>query len=89
MAATREKIQVPPHPDAHITEKGEVAEAMRGAHEDLGSHDLDMSDSELRRIRRHLDWRIVPFLTLLYLLSFLDRVNIGELGIELAANTMY
>lgn len=30
------------------------------------------------RLLRKLDWNIVPFLALLYLLSFLDRTNIGN-----------
>ncbi|QRV80256.1 major facilitator superfamily transporter [Ceratobasidium sp. AG-Ba] len=31
-----------------------------------------------RRLLRKMDWNIVPFLALLYLLSFLDRTNIGN-----------
>jgi MFS family permease len=32
---------------------------------------------EERRLVRKLDWRLLPFLSFLQLLSFLDRVNIG------------
>lgn len=32
---------------------------------------------EDRRLFRKLDWRLLPMLSLLYLLSFLDRGNIG------------
>jgi hypothetical protein len=31
-----------------------------------------------RKLIRKLDWMILPFLSLLYLLSFLDRTNIGN-----------
>jgi hypothetical protein len=30
------------------------------------------------QIRRKIDWRLIPFLAWLYLLSFLDRVNLGN-----------
>ena len=39
--------------------------------------DLVWSDDEERKIRRKLDFRIVPIVTLLYLLCFLDRANVG------------
>lgn len=35
-------------------------------------------DKEVRRILRKVDYRLVPMLTLLYLLAFLDRGNIGK-----------
>jgi hypothetical protein len=31
-----------------------------------------------KRLLRKLDWTLLPFLALLYLLSFLDRANIGN-----------
>lgn len=31
-----------------------------------------------KRIIRKMDWNLLPFLALLYLLSFLDRTNIGN-----------
>ena len=33
---------------------------------------------EVKRIIRKIDWRLVPLLGLLYMLTFLDRVNIGN-----------
>lgn len=39
--------------------------------------DLVWTDEEETRIRRKLDFRIVPLVTLLYLLCFLDRANVG------------
>jgi hypothetical protein len=39
--------------------------------------DLVWTDDEERKIRRKLDFRIVPIVTLLYLLCFLDRANVG------------
>lgn len=42
-----------------------------------GLADLTWTDDEERKIRRKLDFRVVPLVTLLYLLCFLDRANVG------------
>ncbi|KAK3633178.1 hypothetical protein LTR56_015954 [Elasticomyces elasticus] len=55
-----------------------------------GSEKLELSDAESltwdieeeTRIRRKLDWHIVPLVTLLYLLCFIDRANIGNARIQ-------
>jgi hypothetical protein len=39
---------------------------------------LTWTDDEERKIRRKLDFRVVPLVTLLYLLCFLDRANVGQ-----------
>lgn len=33
---------------------------------------------EAKRVLRKVDWRIIPLLQFLYMLTFLDRVNIGN-----------
>ena len=43
--------------------------------------DLEMDHQEYRHIIHKLDWAIIPYCTLLYLLSFLDRVNIGQAAV--------
>jgi ACS family tartrate transporter-like MFS transporter len=40
------------------------------------------SDLQARVVRK-LTWRILPFVTLLYFVSFLDRVNIGFAAITM------
>lgn len=35
-----------------------------------------------KRLMRKLDWRLIPWLCLLYLISFLDRTNIGNAKIQ-------
>lgn len=35
-----------------------------------------------RKLLRKLDWYLIPTMTLLYLLSFLDRVNIGQAKLD-------
>ncbi|CAG8949085.1 hypothetical protein HYFRA_00002214 [Hymenoscyphus fraxineus] len=39
---------------------------------------LEFDEARTKTLIRKLDWHIVPFLALLYLLSFLDRTNIGN-----------
>ena len=38
-------------------------------------------DEEVRRIRRKVDYRVLPMLTFLYLASFVDRSNIGNAAV--------
>ncbi|OBZ79581.1 hypothetical protein A0H81_00866 [Grifola frondosa] len=40
--------------------------------------DVDTSGVDERKLMRRIDWHIVPWLALLYLLNFLDRGNIGN-----------
>ncbi|PGH20341.1 hypothetical protein AJ80_03609 [Polytolypa hystricis UAMH7299] len=44
--------------------------------------DHDFSDVDGKRVLRKMDIRLIPMLALLYLLSFLDRGNIGNARIE-------
>jgi len=39
---------------------------------------LEFSPTERARLLRKLDWHLLPLVSLLYLLSFLDRANIGN-----------
>jgi hypothetical protein len=43
---------------------------------------LDYTEAEEKRLVRKLDWKLLPILTVLYLLSFLDRSNLGNAKIE-------
>lgn len=42
------------------------------------SENLGYDEKATKRLVRKIDWRLLPFLALLYLLSFLDRTNIGN-----------
>lgn len=39
-------------------------------------------EAATKRLLRKLDWHLIPFLALLYLLSFLDRTNIGNARLD-------
>uniref|UniRef100_A0A0K3C9C4 BY PROTMAP: gi/647401743/emb/CDR48098.1/ RHTO0S16e01200g1_1 [Rhodosporidium toruloides] n=1 Tax=Rhodotorula toruloides TaxID=5286 RepID=A0A0K3C9C4_RHOTO len=41
-----------------------------------------LSPAEEKKLMRKIDYKLVPFLSLLYLLSFLDRVNIGQARLD-------
>ncbi|EFQ30885.1 major facilitator superfamily transporter [Colletotrichum graminicola M1.001] len=43
---------------------------------------FEWTEDEERTLRRKLDWHTVPLVTFLYLLCFLDRVNIGNARIQ-------
>ncbi|KAJ5980376.1 hypothetical protein N7481_007674 [Penicillium waksmanii] len=43
---------------------------------------VDVSDREYNRILRKVDYRVIPILATLYLLSFLDRGSIGNANIQ-------
>jgi hypothetical protein len=38
------------------------------------------SDEQKKIVLRKVDWRLVPMLLILYLISFIDRANIGMLA---------
>ncbi|OAP64112.1 hypothetical protein AYL99_00084 [Fonsecaea erecta] len=46
------------------------------------TEDIDWTEQEETAIRRKIDRRIVPLVTLLYLFCFLDRANIGNARIQ-------
>jgi len=61
-------------PEKHI-EGTEALEDLPGTQ----TADHHVIDPELERaVKRKLDWNLVPLVTALYLLSFLDRSNIGN-----------
>ena len=53
--------------------------------EEIKPHDVDYrpsNDPDDRKLLRKLDLHLIPTMTLLYLLSYLDRVNIGQAKID-------
>lgn len=41
------------------------------------------------RARRRVGWRLLPFLFVLYIIAFLDRVNVGYAGLEMARDLAF
>lgn len=50
-------------------------------HQELAQQLAAMSPEEYlafeKKVLKKMDWNIIPWITLLYLMSFLDRVNVG------------
>lgn len=44
--------------------------------------DTKVDDTDDKELLWKLDWHLLPILTILYLLSFLDRVNIGQAKLD-------
>ncbi|KAL5611302.1 hypothetical protein FOBRF1_007419 [Fusarium oxysporum] len=42
----------------------------------------DWSEVDTKKLIGKIDWAIIPFVALLYLLSFLDRTNIGNARLD-------
>ena len=48
------------------------------------AHDIDTSGVDEKKLLRKIDLQLIPWLSLLYLLSFLDRTSIGKCVCESA-----
>lgn len=53
-------------------------------HEVYNAH-MDVSGVDEKKLLRKLDWWLVPWLSFLYLLSFLDRTSIGNARVSRSA----
>lgn len=69
-----------PAPSTNLseTEKGRTTTLENKPEVPLYNADVDTSGVDEKKLMRKLDYRIVPWLSLLYLLSFLDRTSIGN-----------
>ncbi|RTE69223.1 hypothetical protein BHE90_016399 [Fusarium euwallaceae] len=67
---------------AHHSQDSEVSSPEKGVVKPVTEHEEDtlqeFSPAETKRLLRKLDWSLLPLLSMLYLLSFLDRANIGN-----------
>ena len=62
------------------TEKQEVLSEDSGEKDVTVLHNphMDVSGVDEAKLVRKIDWRLIPWLSFLYLLSFLDRASIGN-----------
>lgn len=63
----------------NVPKEGEVTEAEHGGLEHQGGYDA----LQTKKLVRKIDWVLIPFLALLYLLSFLDRTSKGSCSFHL------
>lgn len=83
MASTTQPQDVPPPTAASPLESPPDEKRPNGisASQDDVQEDLTLSEEEKSSILTRVDWNLVPYFSLLYLLSFLDRVNIGQANV--------
>ncbi|KAA1470213.1 MFS general substrate transporter [Dentipellis sp. KUC8613] len=71
-----------PSPSTHVSdeEKGARVSVVQEENREtpLYNPDVDISGVDERKLMRKIDLRLVPWLAILYLLSFLDRTSIGN-----------
>lgn len=69
--------------DAEKHEMIPTEKIARGQNEHISAADAEFlagfTDEQRKRVLRKVDWRLVPMLLILYLISFIDRANIGML----------
>jgi len=53
----------------------DVAEKTSHSSGEIDSQDVELDESESARVLRKVDMRLVPILSLLYLVAFIDRSN--------------
>lgn len=51
--------------------------------------EVDTSGIDEKKLLRRIDWHVVPWLAVLYLLNFLDRGNIGNARVCCAISSYY
>lgn len=73
-------------PDVPTTESDSVTNektTRKASHEDdVNVESAGWDESSTRKLIRKVDLTLIPFLALLYLLSFLDRTNIGNARLD-------
>lgn len=56
---------------------------------DLYRPDVDTSDIDEKKLMRRVDWHVIPWLALLYLLNFMDRGSIGNAKVRRLCSFQY
>ena len=67
-----------PRSSTNLAEEKVRADVQETAESPLYNAHIDVSGIDERKLMRKIDLRLIPWLSLLYLLSFLDRTSIGN-----------
>lgn len=73
MGATGVEVPIETHGKKEVGAEVENSESASASSQEIG-----FDKKATSRLIRKIDWTLLPFLALLYLLSFLDRTNIGN-----------
>ena len=72
-------------------EEATIVEVVRDAGEvqqigtELYNPHIDVSGIDEKKLQRKIDWQLVPWLSFLFLLSFLDRTSVGNAKVNIRA----
>jgi len=72
------KTQPSPASSTHLSDEKAQVEMQEGVKPGLFNPDVDVSGVDEKKLIRKMDLYLVPWLSVLYLLSFLDRTSIGN-----------
>ena len=67
--------------------KKDVEETQLGSSAHLYRPEIDTSKVDEKKLMRKIDWHVVPWLGVLYLLNFLDRGNVANAKVNLTCAT--
>ena len=92
MTTEREGVKSSASSTTGSDEKGRISSVERAGtgiddktHPQVFNPHIDTSGIDEAKLLRKLDWWLVPWLSFLYLLSFLDRTSIGNAKVHFAA----
>jgi hypothetical protein len=72
------KTDIAPTEGQKIEDLGEKGTNLSNSSGDLENGHMEYSEAEAAAVLRKVDYRLVPLLAVLYLISFIDRSNIGN-----------
>ena len=73
MATTKDELKI--GTDGEDKKIEDVEDKKQGSDSELEANAIDFDGPEARRILSKVDYRLVPILSLLYLVAFIDRSN--------------
>ncbi|KAH0522978.1 hypothetical protein TsFJ059_008039 [Trichoderma semiorbis] len=76
-------------PAMEALEKNDLFEKERPSIEQAENYQVSFTPEEQKRILRKVDWRLVPLLSFLYLVSFIDRGNLGNAKVAGLGNDLH
>lgn len=72
--------------DATIVEVERDAGEVQQDEVELYNPHIDVSGVDEKKLQRKIDWQLVPWLSFLFLLSFLDRTSVGNAKVRVRAS---
>lgn len=75
--------------EATIVEVERDAEKVQQDEMELYNPHIDVSGVNEKKLQRKIDWQLIPWLSFLFLLSFLDRTSVGNAKARIRASCLH